>query len=90
MFNFRHMIDLIFTLKSNAVLLNKISYAIVVFNFPCTFSGMLTVLRSIIVKITSEVARVNDSMWKDAEEKNCKKYLENFLNSTQEDFQSKV
>lgn len=51
---------------------------------------MLTVLRSIIAKITSEVARVNDSMWKDAEEKNCKKYLENFLNSTQEDFQSKV
>lgn len=56
---------------------------------------MLTVLRSIIVKITSEVARVkweevNDSMWKYAEEKNCKKYLENFLNSTQEDFQSKV
>lgn len=37
MFNFRHIIDLICTLISNAVLLNKISYAIVVFNFRCTF-----------------------------------------------------
>lgn len=56
---------------------------------------MLSVLRSIIVKTTSEISRVkfeevNDSMWKDAKEKSCKKYLETFLNSTREDFESKV
>lgn len=41
---------------------------------------MLIVLWFIIVKIILEVVWVNDSMWKDVEEKNCKKYLENFLN----------
>lgn len=56
---------------------------------------MLSVLRSIIVKITSEFLRVkweevNDTMWKDAEEKSCKIYLETFLSSPREDFQSKV
>lgn len=74
------MIDFICIFKSNVVLFNKIFYVIVVFNFLCIFLGMLIVLWFIIVKIILEVVWVNDSMWKDVEEKNCKKYLENFLN----------